>query len=246
MDALSMAAASGLRSRIEALDLIANNLANASSAGFKADRESYSNYFSAESLAGPEGTLPAVAPVIETNWIDHAQGVLTSTGNPLDLALSGSGYFVIDGPNGPLYTRNGNFLISREGLLVNQEGFKVRDRQGRPIRLDGANPVEVDPQGTIRSQGAAVAELAIVDFAERQDLRKAGSAYFSYQNPQKPPARAEARVESGRLEAANYQPAEAAVRLVGVMRQFEMLNRALALGVEMNRRSIEDVASTRS
>ncbi len=246
MDALSMAAASGLRSRIEALDLLANNLANASSAGFKADRESYSNYFSAASLEGPEGTLPAVAPVVETNWIDHEQGILTPTGKPLDLALAGNGYFVVEGPRGPLYTRNGNFLISAQGYLVNQEGWKVRDRQGRPIQLDASSPVEVDPRGEIRSQGAAVAQLAIVDFADRQELRKAGSTYFSYQNPMKPPAPATPRVESGRLEAANYQPAEASVRLVGVMRQFEMLNRALTLGGEMNRRSIEDVASVRS
>ncbi len=246
MDALSMAAASGLRARIESLDMLANNLANASTAGFKADREFYSNYFSPESLDGPADTLPAVAPVIEANWTDHAQGILTPTGKPLDLALSGKGFFAIDAPQGTLYTRNGNFLVSRDGFLVNQEGWKVRDRLGKPIRLDPAAAAEVDPSGVVRSQGQAVAQLVVFDFENPQQLRKAGSTYFSYQNADRPPVASQARVESGRLESANYQPAEAAVRLVSVMRQFEMLNRALTLGGEMNRHSVEDVASVRS
>lgn len=246
MDSLTMAAASGLRARMESLEMLANNLANSSTAGFKADREFYSNYFAPEALAGPEATLPAVAPVIETNWTDHAQGVLAPTGNPLDLALDGPGFFTVAGPNNTLYTRNGNFLVSRQGFLVNSEGWKVLDTRGRPIALDPQAAADVSAQGEVRQQGRVVARLGVVDFDNRQDLRKAGTTYFSYQRPDKPPALSAARIESGRLESANYQPAEAAVRLVSVMRQFEMLNRALTLGSDMNRRSVEEVASVRS
>lgn len=246
MDALSMAAATGLRARAESLDMLANNLANASSAGFKADREFYSNYFSPEALSGPDGTLPTVGPEIESNWTDHTQGILVPTGKPLDVALSGAGFFAVDSPSGTLYTRNGNFNLSRDGYLVNQEGWRVRDSRGRPIRLNALQAVEIEPSGAVRQEGREVARLALLQFPDQQSLRKAGSTYFSYQNPSKPPTPADARVESGRLESANYQPAEAAVRLVSVMRQFEMLNRALSLGGEMNRRSLEEVASVRS
>ncbi|MDX1984300.1 MAG: flagellar hook basal-body protein [Bryobacteraceae bacterium] len=246
MDALTMAAASGLRARIESLDLLANNLANATTAGFKADRESYSTYFSQDALEGPAGSLPVAAPVVENNWTDHGQGVLTATGNPLDFALAGPGFFVVEGPGGgPLYTRNGNFLISREGYLVNQEGQRVRNGEGKPIQLDPYLPVESDSQGTLRQAGRVAGKLAVVDIKNRQELKKAGSTYFSYETPAGGLPAAAAKVEQGRLEAANFHPAEAAVRLVGVMRQFEMLNRALSLGGEMNRKTIDEVARVR-
>lgn len=241
-----MAASSGLRSRIESLDLLANNLANATTAGYKADRERYSTYFSEESLDGPAGSLPTVAPEVETNWTDHSQGVVTATGNPLDFALSGPGYFVIEAAGGgQLFTRNGNFLLSRDGFLVNQEGRRVRGSDGRPIALDPRLPVEADAAGNLRQGGQAVGRLAVVDVEHAPGLKKAGATYFRYQNADGVKPSAQARIEQGRLEGANFHPAEAAVRLVSVMRQFEMLNRAISLGGEMTRKTIEEVARVR-
>src|ERR1035438_2461215 len=94
-------AASGLRARMESLDLLANNIANASTGGYKADREFYSLY------VGPEAQDDDAAntmPVIERQWTDLSQGSVHPTGNALDMALSGSGFFTVEGPNGPLYT----------------------------------------------------------------------------------------------------------------------------------------------
>src|SRR2546429_990989 len=106
MDPMTATAASGLRARMESLDLLANNVANASTGGYKADREFYSLYVAPEAADNnPLSTMP----VIERPWVDHSQGTLHSIGNPLDLALSGRGFFAVNGPNGPLYTRNGNF-----------------------------------------------------------------------------------------------------------------------------------------
>src|SRR5258708_14383886 len=102
MDPLTAIAASGLRARMESLDLLANNIANASTGGYKADREFYSLYAAPEALeSGPVSTMP----VIERPWIDLSQGVVHATGHPLDVALPGKGFLAIQSPAGPLYTR---------------------------------------------------------------------------------------------------------------------------------------------
>ncbi|MCZ2148358.1 MAG: flagellar hook basal-body protein [Bryobacterales bacterium] len=242
MDALLTTAASGLRARMESLDMLANNLANATSSGFKADREYYSTYIAPEALDGPEDTLPAASPVIDKNWIDFAQGSLMPTGSSLDFSLRGAGFFVVESAGGPLYTRNGNFQINSGGVLMTQAGDSVRGADGKPIRLNPNQPVTLDDQGSIRQGGQVVGRFAIVDFEDKAGLTKAGTTYFRYGGMQKTSSPTGTRIEQGRLEATNYQPAEAAIRLVSVLRQFETLQRAITLGAEMNRRAVEDVA----
>ena len=114
MDALMAAAASGIQARIQNLDILANNLANASAAGFKSDQESYGLYVSPEAADSPEGTNPAILPLVQNRWTDFTQGALVPTGNSMDLALSGKGFFVVSTPSGPLYTRGGSFRFSHD------------------------------------------------------------------------------------------------------------------------------------
>src|SRR5580698_11510047 len=123
MDALTAAAASGIRARIESLDMLANNLANESAAGFKADQEAYGLYVSPEAADSPEGTNPAILPVVQNRWTDFAQGALLPTGNSMDLALSGKGFFVASTPTGPVYTRGGSFRFSPLGHLQTEDGY---------------------------------------------------------------------------------------------------------------------------
>src|ERR1044072_8466847 len=98
MDPFTAIAASGLRARMESLELLANNIANASTGGYKADRELYSLYAAPEAAAQDE---VSVMPVIDTHWTDYSQGELRVTENPLDLALTGRGFFAVNGPTGP-------------------------------------------------------------------------------------------------------------------------------------------------
>src|SRR5450631_4787065 len=111
MDQLTLSAASGMRSRTEALDLLANNIANTATTGYKSDREFYNLYTSLD--ADTQTTLPN----IEGNWIDFSQGVVKDTGNPLDVALAGRGFLVADSPTGTLYPRNGALQLSKTGIL---------------------------------------------------------------------------------------------------------------------------------
>src|SRR5580704_6542632 len=119
MDQLTTTAASGMRSRTEALDLLANNISNSGTAGYKSDREFYNLYVSTD--ADSQTTMPD----IERNWIDYSQGTVKETGNPLDVALSGTGFLTADSPSGPLYTRNGSLKLSATGVLETSDGYPV-------------------------------------------------------------------------------------------------------------------------
>src|SRR5206468_9800259 len=110
MDPLTVAAASGLRSRMESLSILANNLANATTTGYKNDKEFY-GLFSSEEADNPLGSIPTL-PTVERQWTDFSQGTLQTTGNLLDVALSGPGFFAVTAPGGTLYARNGNFQSS--------------------------------------------------------------------------------------------------------------------------------------
>jgi len=240
MDPLSISAASGMKARMEALDLLANNIANASTAGFKLDRENY-NVFTAQSFGIYDNTE---SPVIEKNWTDFSQGNLVQTGNHLDFALDGRGFFVVDGPHGPLLTRNGGFRLSPAGKLETNEGYPVRvtTSDGRPYKLDPLAAIEVSREGLITQSSAVVGQLATADVASQDDITKVGGAYFQVRNPVSKLANAPASVRQGTLEAANVAPSENAVRLVGILRQYESLQKAISIGMNMNRKAIEEVA----
>ncbi|MBZ5591169.1 MAG: flagellar basal-body rod protein FlgF [Acidobacteriia bacterium] len=240
MDPLTISAAGGMRSRMESLDMLANNIANTSTGGYKADREFYSLYAAPEAAGAISG--PDTLPVIERPWTDFSQGELRPTGNPLDLALAGKGFFSVNGADGPLYTRDGSFRVSAAGQLVTADGYAVRGVDGDPIALSSASPVEISPDGTVLQDGQTTGQLAIVDFANPAVLRKQGHNYFQPAADGSAVPAAGYAVQQGKLENSNASSAEAAVRLVSVMRQFEMLQKAAALGGEMNRKAVEEVA----
>jgi len=242
MDQLTINAASGLRARLEAIEMLANNLANVSAAGYKVDRESYSLYAAPEA----DGVISQL-PVVETQWTDFAQGTLTPTGNWSDLALSGGGFFVVQAPGGALYTRNGAFRLSGDGRLETLQGYAVRGVGGAPITVDPAYPVEVTLEGAVLQQGREVGRLELAEISPPRALIKQDGLYFRLNRPDGAVVRpAAAQVHQGVLESSNVVAPESAVRMISLMRQFEMLQRAIALGAEMNRRGVEEVARVNS
>ena len=221
--------------------MLANNLANTGTAGFKADREFYSTYLAPELANDSADPLVGEAPVVQKQWTDFGQGTLLPTGNPTDLALSGSGFFSVQGPNGPLYTRDGKFHVSQQGVLMTDEGYPALMTTGKPVQLQPGIPMDVSSDGQILQAGNVIGQLQVSDFADATQLDKQGSSYFVAPQNLKPTA-SSAQVLQGKTETSNVPPAEAATRLVSVMRQFEMLQRAIKMGTEMNREAIEQVA----
>jgi len=242
MDPLTIAAASGLRSRMEALDLLANNLANSGTAGYKGDREFY-GLFTGEAQDAMGNGSSATLPMVERQWTDFSQGTIQATGNPLDVALSGRGFLTVKGPAGNIYTRSGNMHISSTGELVTGEGFRIQAKGGGSIRVSTNTPIEISTDGTVRQDGHVLGQLELVDFKATDSLRKVSGACFENTNPKNPPvAASDLDVQQGKVEGSNVAVPEMAMRLVGVMRQFEMLQKAVSMGVDMNRKAIEEVA----
>lgn len=246
MDPLTITAAAGMRSRLESLDLLANNLSNTSAPGFKADRERFSLYLSRETVAAQEsgeGIAQSFSPVIESHWTDTTQGELRSTGNSGDLALSGKGYFQLAGEGGPLFTRDGRFAVSRDGRLLSQDGSEFASADGKPLQVDPSLPVMVDPDGTVRQQNLQVGRLKVVDWPTEVASQKTGGGAFRLDSDSlQALLSSSAQVHQGYQEQSNLSPAEASVRLIETLRQFESLNKAAQIGSDMSRHSVEEVA----
>ncbi|MDQ1473609.1 MAG: flagellar basal-body rod protein FlgF [Bryobacterales bacterium] len=244
MDAISISAASGMKARMESLELLANNLANVETGGFKGDREFYSLYTSLDASTDPQTGDLTTLPVIEKHWTDLAQGDLHTTGNPLDFAIDGDGLFAIQTPRGIRYTRNGSFRLSATGVLTTIDGSSVRAKGGGQIQLQPGLPVQVQTDGSV-SQGVQVAgQMELVTFSAGT-VNKEGSNYW-VPVPGVAPQPAKGSLLQGRLEGSNVGGPESAVRLVAIMRQFEMLQKAMSIGNDLNKRAIDEVARVQS
>lgn len=212
-------ATAGAVAQSNALDATANNIANASTAGFHGDRVTFREALTA-------ARSPDVASVgAGTTRIDSQPGALLPTDNPLDLALEGDGYFAVTTPNGTRYTRAGNFQLDDARNLVTPDGFAVRGEGGAPINIPAeAITVTVANDGTVSADGAELGRLELARFQTSQMKREGSSLLSATGRPQDgdPPV-----VRSGMLEASNVNVVRGVVDLVKVSRTYESLMRMI-------------------
>lgn len=228
------AAYTGLLSRTQALETAANNLANSNTNGFRAE----TNYFrgvltsgSGDGAAMPSNLESAVNQfgILGGNRLDLRQGEITSTGNPLDLALSGSGFFQVRTAAGTQLTRDGAFLRGSDGTLTTQHGEPVLNSSGAPIVLP-TGTVHVGSKGEISvtaadGSSAIAGVLGIVSYAATE-LSPVGTNHFAVANGAKPGV-ADATVQEGALEGANQDAVHGTLQLMLVQRQAEMMQKAM-------------------
>ncbi len=233
-----------MKAQIETLEVLGNNIANASTTGYKRDNEFHRLFLTAQAQTGFEpGELPWM-PFVEGSRIDYEQGPLTTTEAPLDLALSGPGFFQVEGPSGRLYTRNGSLTRSPEGRLQTPDGFPVLDAQEQPINIPPDGEVSIAADGVVSVNGLNITQIGVVEFAGRPPLMKVGSNYFQAREGADPQPAVATSVQQGKLEASNVEAPLSAVRLIMATRNFEMLRQAASLiGQEMNARGIEELSS---
>ena len=229
-------------------DTISNNLANVNTTGYKRDAmiseefaplllrrindtskgsdvTSFKN-FSVGNESPVIGQLGRGSRVAEIATI-REQGSLQNTGNPLDVAISGSGYFVINTPQGQRYTRNGSFSRSATGQMVNSDGQAVLGTDGRPLTLPAtAAAVTIGSDGTVRAGDTQLGQLQLVDFPDRRALLKQGSSLFSAQAGAQPQAAA-GTIEQGYLERSNVNTVAEMVALITNYRTYEADSKAL-------------------
>jgi flagellar basal-body rod protein FlgF len=235
MDSGLYASYTGLLARTQALDTAANNLANAGTSGFRAQRDYFSGVLAGGIDQDPE-TASQVGQsvngfgILGGNRLDLGQGELKATGNPLDLALEGQGFFAIQTSNGIRYTRDGAFSRSATGVLQTAQGEPVLDPDQKPITIPTGS-IYVAPDGSISvstADGSAiVGRVGAVDFTEKSVLTAEGSNRFSANGAK--PIPATAIVEQGSLEGANEDAVHGTMQLVLVQRQAEMMQKALSV-----------------
>ena len=228
MDSGYYAACAGFAAQNQALELVANNLANLGTAGYRGQQATFRSLLTGGGMVAwnPLNTAVNDFGVLNGSRIDLASGSLTATGNPLDLAIAGKGFFAVQSAQGVLYTRNGGFHRTPDGLLVTSEGDAVLGEQGTVSVPNGAAAVSSD--GTISVDGAVVAKLRIAEFAPDTPLTAAGNALYSAPAGSALPA-ASSSVRQGMLEESNVSPVEATVQLITIQRNAEMMQRALTL-----------------
>lgn len=231
----------GLKSRAEAVDVAANNLANLGVAGYKKDRVYYNivNRVAPETRDELERVLGDVL-VAERTMVDFSVGNLSETGNPLDLALAEEGFFVIETPRGPRYTRNGSFMVNGSGELVTSQGYPVLGETGK-IKL-AQGDIQVSKDGGISVSEIPTGRLKIVHFEDLSQLAKEGASLFRADPDAKQFPPTSLTVHQGYLEQANLNPVRAVADMISLMRSFEMIGLAIrSLSNQVDKKVTEEV-----
>jgi len=215
----------GMQPRMTRLEVLANNIANANTTGFKKDNLFIQTMKNA-ALSQIQGNGP-LAGLDSKEYTDFSEGSLNQTKAPFDLALQGRGFFVVETPQGNRYTRNGHFSLSTDGTLVNGDGYAVMGTSG-PIRIPQPertpdSTILIDENGNVSNGTTLIGKVRVADFENLNDLKKDGASLFQSDAPEKP-ADADSQqplIRQGYLEESNVDSVESMVELVELSKSFE-------------------------
>ncbi len=200
------------------MDILANNIANIATPGFKAIKAVIS--ISNKAATGDGGEVVS-APYINIGEVyrDFSEGDMKETKAPLDLAIQGDGFFVATTPKGTMYTRNGRFSMDGQKKLVTADGARVMGNNGE-ITLEGGKEIRIEEDGSVYMDKNLVGKIRVVTFAKKENLQNEGNSYFS--TPDAPAdATGKYTVRQGFLEQSNVSAMTELIDLITVMRAYE-------------------------
>ena len=227
MDRMIYTAMTGAKAMEQRQHALSNNLANASTNGFKADVEA----FRAVPLIAEGAATTRVFAVEATAGFDTAVGPIRQTDSPLDVAIRSEGFFAVQGPDGEeLYTRNGAFVIGSDGMLQTADGRQVLG-DGGPINVPDGAAVVIGSDGSVGAQVGQEPPIAVGRFKmvnpPADEMTKIGHGMFKMINGEPAPVDEQVTVVGGALEGSNVNVVEAMVGMIAVSRQFEMQMRMI-------------------
>jgi flagellar basal-body rod protein FlgF len=231
---------SGLRAQADALDLLANNLANLNTTGFKEEIAYFSRLNQSTETAANAGDLGATinSSVRTQGAMNTASGSLSHTERDLDVAIEGNGFLVVETPRGIRYTRNGSLSRDAKGMLVASEGSPILGASGRPITL-GPGAININEEGAVTLNGKEIDRLKIVSFENLTNLSREGNSLLLPQSGKDQEITSNAKIRSGYLEQSNVNAVNSIVRMVNIMRQFEAIQKTVKEMDDLNSKSIE-------
>lgn len=215
------------------LEVLSHNIGNIQTTGFKKDKPIFATILGKTS--GPASAGIDLFPLIDGLPPDRSQGVLVQTGQPLDIALEGNGFLVVQTADGPRYFRGGSLYRNVEGTMVSHSGDPVLGKKG-PIQLPFGD-VAIEGDGTIRVNNAVVDRLRVEEVPQGQIMTKSGDLYWTVPAGSVPDTGT--KVQQGMLEKSNVNPALDMVELIKVTREYEQMQRAIRAMDEMTGQAIQ-------
>ena len=223
------------------MDIIANNLANTQTAGYKGEKPLFEEYLSKNArITNVPGFSGKVSMVQDRGLLrSFAEGSMVPTENPFDVAINGKGWLVVDTPEGERYTRNGHLARNDEGILVNSSGYPVLSTAGNiNIAADEIN-ITISADGTVSTSAGDKGKLRIVVFDNENQLKKQGESLFKSDEPAKPVENV--RILQGVIEHSNVQPVVELTEMIKVMRSYIATSKMNEKIDELKRRGIEQL-----
>lgn len=243
-------ALTGSLAQQHALDTIATNVANANTAGFRGDRVIFSQLV----VGAQKGQNPdprQVAPNradqfvrVAVNQLDSTSGLLRSTGNPLDVGLSGDGFFQVRTPQGERLTRSGNFMLNTDGEISTVDGNRVIGEGNLPITIPrNTKNIEITVNGTVRADGLDINKLSLKRVADPTSLVREGATTYTVSQGAAVLPATKVEVMQGHLEASNVNPVAGLNELITVNRSFDALQKVIETFQSIDQRTVRDIAS---
>ena len=242
MNVIAAATEMGMRDDAERLRIISNNLANVGTVGFKRGMAVSTPFDLQMGQASSSTNSAANGGSLVTSYTDRSPGTLTHTGNPLDLAIEGDAYFVVDTGMQEAYTRQGTLRLNADGQLVTTNGQTIATTSG-DVRLTSAAPA-IDTQGNIRDNGAVVGQLKLVTINNPQSLVEAGNGLLTATTSTVAVPSDSARVRQGYTEAANVVTMNEMIKMIETVRHFETSQKMLQGYDAMLDRAITDLGNS--
>jgi flagellar basal-body rod protein FlgF len=231
------------------LDVVANNIANLNTTGYKADNVTFGEYMMpvarANNFRGNDRLVSFTQD--RTTWLDQSQGPVEQTGNPLDIAISGNAFLTVQTPQGERYTRNGALQVNSTGELVTSEGLRVIGQNGPIVLQPGDRDVSISSDGTVSvREGASNVDsqrgkLKLASFEDPRMLQKEGTSTFRT-NGMQPQTPTNVRINQGVIEKSNVRSVVEMTRMVEVTRTYTQIAQLLQQHSDMRRTAIQQLA----
>ncbi len=245
MDSSAYIALSRLSAQQRNVDTIAANLANSGTPGFKANRMIFDEWIARSGGADRPGARAVAYVQDRATYRDQAAGRLARTDNPLDLAISGDGFFVIDTPRGERYTRSGRFTLAPDGRITTSEGYTLLSSEGKPLVVTEQDTrLTVAADGTLESENGPLGKIRLVSFDDKNQLKPEGQVLFAANGPAR--AAEGARITQGMVEESNVEPILEMTRLMGEVREFQFVTQFVDAEAERQSNAIERITRRRS
>ena len=242
MDNVSLLSLSYQLAAYRSMDVIANNIANINTPGFKRESVKFEQVLQQMKPGEDQKGTQTISFVRDAGVLrDISGGRLEQTGAPFDMAINGPGYFVVQTPQGERYTRNGHFTLNGDGTIVTESGDQLQGEGGAITISTDDGDINFGPDGTISGKQGQIGKLRLVDFAYPRALQKEGDSLYAASQPANPAANAV--LSQGMLESSNVQPVVEISRMIEVMRSYEATSSLEKSDSDMKRQAIQKLAT---